>query len=68
MERTWNGECFEAALLCWDSGQGRDDVIRRARERQAVIYFWRSMGMARPGQNFGEGAELASKTPSPRAP
>ena len=45
MERIWNEECFADALRCWDSGQGVDDTIRRARERLAVRYFWKALGM-----------------------
>jgi len=55
MERTWDAKCFDDALRCWDSGEGRDDTIRRARERQAVRYFWAALGMRRP-HDVGEAA------------
>lgn len=56
MERTWDEGCFADALRCWDSGQGADDTIRQARERQAVRYFWAALGMARPDCELGETA------------
>lgn len=55
MERNWDADCFDDALRCWNSGDGKDDTIRRARERQAVRYFWKSLGMRCP-DSVGEAA------------
>ncbi len=77
MERKWDEDWFVEAQRVWVGTPDGPQADRRTRERTAVNFFWRALGMRRPRSGAGipdriavEGSEArrASPLPSGRRP